>query len=145
MQTTVSPTQAPPKPAPVVTTTMASRVSRLLAAIVDSAAFLVVYLIACGLNEPTLFLLGLFCLAVVQIYFLTTRGQTIGKIVLHVKIVKVDVETNGGFVTNVLLRSILNAILGFIPLYALVDALFIFRQDRRCIHDMIAGTKVVQA
>jgi uncharacterized RDD family membrane protein YckC len=39
----------------------------------------------------------------------------------------------------------LNGILGLIPLYAIVDALFIFRGDRRCIHDMIAGTRVIEA
>ncbi|MBI3550843.1 MAG: RDD family protein [Elusimicrobia bacterium] len=67
-----------------------------------------------------------------------------------------------GFVANVLLRAWLNGLLAFIssvivmlpvillggpsvvlPVYALVDALFIFREDRRCLHDFLAGTRVV--
>lgn len=28
--------------------------------------------------------------------------------------------------------------------YALVDICFIFREDRRCLHDLLAGTRVVQ-
>ena len=55
-----------------------------------------------------------------------------------------DSEANGGFVSNVLLRVIVNTVLSLIPFYTLVDILLIFREDRRCIHDMIAGTKVVQ-
>jgi len=51
------------------------------------------------------------------------------------------------------LRVVLNGLLGFItlyllggiPLYSVVDALFIFRNDRRCIHDLVAGTVVVNA
>ena len=29
------------------------------------------------------------------------------------------------------------------PLFSLVNVCFIFREDRRCIHDLIAGTQVV--
>ena len=80
---------------------------------------------------------------VFQMYLLSKDGQTIGKKVMDTRIVKVDTGENGGFVTNVLVRTILNGLIGIIPLYGLIDILFIFRGDKRCIHDLIAGTKVV--
>jgi uncharacterized RDD family membrane protein YckC len=146
MQTPIAPPQAPPKPAPMpmTTTAPASRGSRLLAAIVDFAAFLCVYA-ALLLNSMTIFVVGICALIAIQIYFLSSRGQTIGKMVMNIKIVKVDTNKNGGFGANVLMRGIVNGILTMIPLYSLVDVLFIFREDRRCIHDMIAGTRVVEA
>jgi len=91
---------------------------------------------------------GLLVLLAIQIYLLVTRGQTIGKLVVGIKIVDYDTGTNPGFVKVFLLRSFVNSLIGAIPLignvYSLVDVLFIFREDRRCIHDLIAGTKVVK-
>jgi len=146
METTLPPVQTPTQTRPPISAPMlASRGSRLLAAIVDTAAFLVVWLVAYFVNEPALFFIGLIGLGAYQIYLLSAQGQTIGKNIMNIKIVKCDTGDNGGFVTNVLLRGILNAIISFVPLYSLVDVLFIFREDRRCIHDMIANTRVVEA
>jgi uncharacterized RDD family membrane protein YckC len=93
---------------------------------------------------------GLYFLAfaIYQIYLLSTRGQTLGKKWMKIRIIKLD-GANPGFVGAVLLRAIVNGIISAIPylggIYGLVDILFIFREDRRCIHDMIAGTRVVKA
>ena len=57
-----------------------------------------------------------------------------GKRALGSRIVKMNTVENGGFVRNVLLRLIANGMIGIIPFYGLVDILFIFRSDRRCIH-----------
>jgi uncharacterized RDD family membrane protein YckC len=81
---------------------------------------------------------------VYQMVLLIKDRQTLGKKALRIRIVKMDTGENGGFVPNVLLRLIVNGLLGIIPLYGLVDILFIFRGDRPCIHDMIAGTQVVE-
>jgi len=81
---------------------------------------------------------------VYQMVLLIKDGQTLGKKALRIRIVKMDTGENGGFVPNVLLGFIVNGLLGIIPLYSLVDILFIFRGDRPCIHDMIAGTQVVE-
>jgi uncharacterized RDD family membrane protein YckC len=47
------------------------------------------------------------------------------------------------------LRNFVNGIPGAIPVigyvYFLVDSLFIFGARRRCIHDLIAGTIVINA
>ncbi|MBI4425449.1 MAG: RDD family protein [Elusimicrobia bacterium] len=120
----------------------AERLDRLKAAIVDGLLFAVLWLLA-----HVLFLLwpAVLALSGYQFYLLTTKGQTIGKRLFKIRIVKADTLENGGFVTNVLLRSIVNGLLWFIPVYMVADSLLIFRQDRRCIHDILAGTIVVKA
>jgi hypothetical protein len=49
----------------------------------------------------------------------------------------------------VILRGFIPGLIGAIPyigpLFSLVNVLFIFREDYRCVHDHIAGTIVVQA
>ena len=93
-------------------------------------------------------LIGLYVLLLAgyQIYLLSTRGQTLGKRWMKVRIVKLD-GSAPGFVHAVLLRSVVSGLPRVIPvvgsIFSLIDALFIFRQDRRCIHDMIASTRVV--
>ena len=80
---------------------------------------------------------------VVQMVLLGTRGQTLGKIALNIRVVDYRTGEHAGFARLVLLRVIVNTLIGgVVPLYGLVDALFIFREDRRCIHDHIAGTRV---
>jgi uncharacterized RDD family membrane protein YckC len=90
---------------------------------------------------------GLWWLGVIgyQIFLLSTRGQTLGKKWLGIKIALAD----GGpasFGSAVIMRILVGqGILAMIPFYGLIDALFIFREDRRCVHDLVAGTKVVVA
>jgi uncharacterized RDD family membrane protein YckC len=101
-----------------------------------------------GPNVTLMSIAGLLVLAYViwQLWMLSTQGQTLGKKLMNLRVVKLETGRNGGFVTNVLLRALVGqGILGIIPLYGLVDALFIFRDDRRCIHDLVAGTAVVRA
>ncbi len=100
-----------------------------------------------------LMLVGLWCvyifvLLVVQVLLLHRHGQTLGKKLVRVRIVKIADGTNGGVATNVVMRVIVPGLLAFIPginvLFKLTDILFIFRDDRRCLHDLIAGTRVVK-
>ena len=88
-------------------------------------------------------------LLAIQIYLLVTRGQTIGKKLLGIKIVGFADDANPGFVKVILLRIFVNGLIGMVPIvgffYSLVDIVFIFREDQRCLHDLIAGTKVVKA
>lgn len=90
----------------------------------------------------------LLALMIANLYFLTTRGQTLGKMVCKIRIVDLAGQ-NPGFVKAVLLRAVVPGIIGAVPvvgsIFSLVDPLFIFREDRRCIHDLIAGTNVVAA
>ena len=139
----------------------AERLDRFWAAVIDRALVLplvlgaAIFVPAMKDNAAGMFLLigvsAVLTLALVgyQLRLLTTLGQTIGKKALGVRIVLVKDDSNGGFVVNVLLRGVVTLVLSAIPgigfLFALADVLFIFRDDRRCIHDHIAGTRVVKA
>ena len=130
--------------------TLATRPSRLGAKLIDIAVW-----VGAGIVVAIVFaastLLGFLSLLVagvgipiVQIALLARDGQTIGKKIVDIRIVSVEPGENAGFGTNVVMRAWVTALLGIIPLYAFVDILFIFRDDQRCIHDLIAGTHVVE-
>ena len=97
---------------------------------------------------PMALLFGpMLVVTIVQWFLIARNGQSIGKRIIRTRIVRLD-GSNPGFVYGVLLRSWVLIGLQFIPLLGyfigLADALFVFRRDRRTIHDHIAGTKVIQ-
>jgi uncharacterized RDD family membrane protein YckC len=71
-------------------------------------------------------------------------GQTIAKRLLEIRVVRSD-GSQASLGRIFWLRNVVNALLGIIPLYALVDLLFIFGERRQCIHDLLADTIVVKA
>lgn len=64
---------------------------------------------------------------------------------MKIRIVRLPDGNSPGFMHGVLLRRWLIGILALIPGFALIDALSIFREHKRCIHDQIAGTRVLFA
>jgi uncharacterized RDD family membrane protein YckC len=143
---------------------LAGRGQRLAAAIVDG-------IIGMALASPMMVLLGTFdylkagqplpvwltivstglgfvLFALVNGYFLKTNGQTIGKKMIGIKIVDMrDELLSLGRVLG--LRYLPITLVTAVPILGqilpLIDVLFIFRKDRRCLHDLIAGTRVVRA
>jgi uncharacterized RDD family membrane protein YckC len=145
------------RPAPV----LAGRGARLAAAILDSVLVLIPFipLAILSVNETmgrsgvgamaqfAFFGLLLVALAITQIVLLATRGQSIGKILRRIRIVSIVDGSNPGFARTCLLRGLVCNLIGAIPwvgwVFSLVDVCFVFRDDRRCVHDLIAGTRVV--
>jgi uncharacterized RDD family membrane protein YckC len=142
----------------------ADRVKRLVATLLDGLIFGVTAAMAFGLGFVSgagfhwgvglLSGFGLMSIVwlgmlVCQCYLLAVRGQTIGKIVMGLRIVRFEDGGNPGFVKAVLLRTFLWALITAVPvvgtLIGVVGILFIFRDDQRCLHDHIAGTRVVNA
>lgn len=93
--------------------------------------------------------LGSLILLVIQIVLLSTRGQTIGKRILGIRVVRYPDGSSAGFLHAWLLRNFIPFLIQLVPwigfAFWIVDACFIFTQERRCLHDLIAGTKVVKA
>jgi len=78
------------------------------------------------------------------IVFVLRNGQSIAKKLLHIKVVRSDgspISLGRIF----WLRNVANVALRIIPFYGLVDVLFIFGEQRQCLHDKIADTIVVKA
>lgn len=92
--------------------------------------------------------LGFVFFVLIHGYFLKKNGQTIGKKLLGIRITDLDdqVPPFGKLIALRYLPITLVTLIPFIGnLLVLVDVLFIFRSDRRCVHDLIAGTQVVRA
>lgn len=86
-------------------------------------------------------------IAIYQWVLISRTGQSLGKKWLGIRIERID-GARLTFGTGVFLRNWVPKLIGSVPymgaLFQLIDCLFIFRDDRRCIHDHIAGTRVVR-
>lgn len=145
-----------------LTTILASRGKRLGGALLDGLFGLIIMipimLFTGGLEQsfkgesPSIIqqtgyvFLGLFIFLALHGYLLYTRGQTIGKLIVKTRIV----DRFGNipkFGKLFILRYLILGLFVIIPilgeLLAIVNILFIFRKDRRCIHDHLAQTWVV--
>jgi uncharacterized RDD family membrane protein YckC len=141
---------------------LATRVSRLFAALVDGFFFGVFGVAAtfAAMQVPHTELALLFGTAIavmglwaaINVFLLVESSQTIGKSIVGLRIER----TNGdraGFLHAVVLRYGVMALFaaflgralgdGASSLFWLVDALFIFGAAQRCVHDLIADTRVV--
>ena len=139
----------------------AGRLQRLMAYLVDLAigvAIMVPALIGIlryrperGIGELGGSLIGLSVIALLALFvytlmLLAREGQTIGKRVIGIRIVRTDGE-RAGLLRLLGLRYIAPALLGAIPyigaVFALANILWIFGEERRCLHDHFADTMVV--
>jgi uncharacterized RDD family membrane protein YckC len=88
----------------------------------------------------------ILAVAVLQIVMLARYSQSIGKWMLKIRIYDIETRLPANWVKTIVLRMFVNSLATGIPfiggIYGLVDILFIFREDRRCVHDLIAGTVV---
>jgi uncharacterized RDD family membrane protein YckC len=149
-------------PEPTESGALASRTVRLGGAITDSIASAVILLpvlFFTGYWETLLsneasyattlaFSAGSFVLFVaINGYLLVKRGQTVGKWLVGTRIVYASDDGLPTLATTLGARYGVLWVINLIPfvgnVFSLVDALFIFRGNRRCLHDLIAGTKVI--
>lgn len=139
---------------------LARRWKRFIALLIDGVILLVInlpimygtgilrqgYKMTLG-QHAAYFVVGLLIYLAVNGYLLVKQGQTVGKKLVGVRIVDSSSERLVSFGRVFGIRYFLPALIIQIPivgtLFSLVDSLFIFRKDKRCIHDLMAGTKVV--
>lgn len=93
-------------------------------------------------------LLTIVVFGVINGRLLVTRGQTVGKRLVGVRIVDARTRQIVPLVKSFGLRFIVVQAITQVqfvgPILALVDPLFIFGERRRCLHDYLAGTIVVR-
>jgi uncharacterized RDD family membrane protein YckC len=142
---------------------LASRWARLGASLIDSIIIMVILLpvmyltggfdgIMEGRQPEFIYSLGMGVLGAVVFFVINYRslianGQTIGKKVLEIKIV--DLSGNVPvFQPHLLIRYAVYFLPGQVPvvgqIFNLINILFIFTKEKRCIHDLVAKTKVVK-
>ncbi len=89
---------------------------------------------------------GVYCL--VHGYFLFKSSQTVGKMLMHIRVEDLATGERTPGWKLLLLRSLPITILSQIPIVGpwlgVFDVVFIFRKNKRCLHDYVAGTVVVK-
>jgi uncharacterized RDD family membrane protein YckC len=141
-------------PAPAPAEPLARASTRFKARLVDHTLALAVAipgLLVVAVTERTAIGFSLAGVAVLgllvyQWSHIVKTGQSLGKRWCRLRVVRREGQPVT-FVSGVLLREWIPFALGLIPtlgsVVGLVDAIFIFRADRRCLHDHLAGTKVI--
>lgn len=140
---------------------LAERSTRLVGSMLDAFLYLLAaipgFVVMGVLSESTknifespavLGTIGLpeLCLVGYQWYLVSTTGQSLAKKWLKMKVVKMD-GSDVDFVSGVIMRVWIVQAMAMLPMVGgfigLIDAVMIFSDDRRCLHDRIAGTKVI--
>jgi uncharacterized RDD family membrane protein YckC len=96
----------------------------------------------------TITVLALIAWCVITAWLVATNGQSIGKRLVGIKVVRTD-GSRASFARIFLLRNVVNGLPNLLPyvgwLYQLIDPLLIYQESRQCLHDKIADTIVVRA
>lgn len=139
---------------------LASRGARFVANLVDQLVVILPWVVGAILQaivdgnnrggDRDFVLMGLGALVsigmgIYQLVLVAQNGQSIGKRMMKIRLVRTDgspVSLARVIFLRNLVPGFINSFCGF---FSLVDALFIFNDDRRCLHDAIADTKVVEA
>ena len=93
------------------------------------------------------FVVGIAAFVAVQGWPLLTRGQTVGKMLFKLRIVRSDgsrVDAARLLGLRYGVGMLMNVSAGLSMIYGLVDSLLIFRESRKCLHDSIADTRVIK-
>ena len=99
-------------------------------------------------------LLGIAGYLLLNGWLLYSRGQTLGKLMTKIQIVSANSGEVAPFWKLIVIRAWFFALLylplgySFVGIFALIpviDHAFAFRSDRRCLHDILCSTRVVQA
>lgn len=104
-----------------------------------------------GQSAVNAVLCGLPAYLILNGWLLWTRGQTAGKAAMSLMIVDHQTGNCASLWKLLFVRALIPVVViavgfiwGLLWLLVLVDFCFIFRKDQRCLHDWIAGTRVVK-
>lgn len=106
-----------------------------------------------------IFALSGLAYSIYNLVIISLHGQNLAKKILGMRIVRLHpAGQNPGFLRAVVMRMFVNGLIGFVfsffglipilspvlnSIYFLIDSCFIFGRERRCLHDLLAGTCVV--
>lgn len=156
----------------VLSNSLAARTKRLVARIIDVIMLVFVFIVGyyfsniTGLNNVSndgLFSYKMFryCLVMQAIYFIINykfllNGQTIGKKIMRIRVVTLSntiPSISSIYLVRYLLVGLIFSAVSFLNFryfnmnvlnFAFViDLIFVFSRSRRCLHDYLAGTKVI--